>query len=1278
MRPLLRIVPCLLVACCFLVLSASVALQAEDSRQRYTIDRKDEGIIARELRRNRTWSHRDMSYRLQRQGDLKGAAAELEALLRIDPLEDNARLELILLLDQLGESPRMLEQARELQRRRPEDPLPLLYQGMALSRLGQAAEAEEFFARALTMPGLASGRQAETALNLAHMAMARADHKQALRALSAVDEQAWPEELRAQAELVRGLALAATGEPEPALDALEMAALRARTRQERVLALEAGADAAVRLGQYDRARGLLLRAASAERPEPGMERRLAELALRAGRAAEAEDHFRRAAELGDSRARASLARILLDQGRLDQAEAEILVWAQKAEEQDQAEAWAMLGVLRERQGDLAGAAKALEQAAALEASAETLMALARIYSGQGRRGQAEAAYREALEHAPTTLHLFELALFLSADGHHRQAVEILREVLAKHLHGADAQTPGLTPEQTRLAWEQLGHSLSTLGRLAEAEQAWNTALRMSAGKPRPDLLAALGDAAWNSGQRARAGQYYEQAWQAGGREDANLAERAGTAWLESGESDRALEPLLSNARDKRLQRDQRRKAWEMVALIHERAGRALESSRALIQAASLASGGEAFSLSLLDQAAGRLLQAGKDGPARALLAKMAAQTASGPLKAQVLLRMARLEEMQADPDRYERALDMLRQAAVQPGLTAALAAGLAEMEAVFFAAEGRPEQALAALERAVSHDGMTAGRALELGYLHARMQRPDLAVSAFHRGVQLGAGDAAWIGLARTYQGLNKPGLAMHALGQIPLLQPGGPGLDGLPTRELVQVMGLKGYVNEELGRPDQAALWYERTLDLEDDPVIRFRLARSLFALGQAERADELLCGVELSDLPEDEVLSEISLRARTAAALGHEDEAAAIYQEALASMTEEDADAATAADLWFALAGLYRQQGEHEAAAEAYAQASRRKRRPASLMAEGYELLALKRREDAQVVLTEAVAAEPDYLSAHQDLGYIAMQLGDNDLAKTHFMDAIDHAPLRPADNEARARIVAEDVRRMRGEMRALNNAVDLDLWLTYTSGKTGTLQSAGQQGGLAAPERDVIRTSSGIELGWIPPGWGFQDHRIFKLIGRLGWNLRPDSLSMVEDSLEGALGLRYKPFKAYNVNLGLERIFSFSGGGEDNWVARVMGSLADGLDDVRPYETFWNYSFLFAEVDAYLESPSRAAAYVEARQGLSWKWRDDLILSPFLVADARWWSGSRAADVSFYEAGAGFSLRYLYDQDKYELERRSIELLLTCKAGKVFDTEDIKDERINALFATILFRF
>lgn len=1176
-----------LVLVCLFLLPGSLPLQAQEDLPRFEINRQGEGIIARELRKNRTWPHQDMAYRLQSRGDISGAARELRAYLAIDPLDDNVRLQLIVLLDRLGEDQEIIQEAGRILETRPDEPLPLLYRAWALERLGLLDQARADLKLALKLPpnmasgvpGLSPEKRREIVVTLTNWAMAEGDFAQALAVLDALP----PEDVPPTAGLIRGYALSGLGDHGRAMEALEQAALQAATRQMRDQALGAAAEEAVRLGRHDRARDLLLQVADERKPDPKLEIRLAELARSAGLAGEAVEHYRRAVDLGAGTdhddlvrthlARTHLAQVLFNLGRLHEAEEQAVILAQTAKLEERLRALVMLGVIRERLGDYPGAAQAFEQAAQYD----------------------------------------------------------------------------LTPE-----------SWTTLGALALKEEQFDLAAR-----------------------------HYEQAWLAGGRTDFAMAEMVAAYWLRAGRIDQAITVSLDLGHYPGFKPRERLRALESAAHLQRQAGRPEQAALTLLTAADLPDMDAETKTDLLDRAGTMFLEGGGLGQAAKVLRRLLENLAPGPERAEILVRLARLEELQALPGWPERAVTLLTQAEIQPGLPPKQAALMAERSAAIFIALDERVRALQALERAVIQGGENPFRMLELGHTLASLELHHRARDAFARAAELDAGDMAWIGLARTYERLGQPGLALHSLQQARFMRAERADLSELPGGERFPALTLLGYLHEELGRPDQAVYWYEQALEMENVSEIRYRLARSSYALGNTQRADEILRTVELAnflvDLPAEEQLSAVMLAARIARSQDRLDEAEEVYRRALALAQHVDQDLEQdlghgderVAEVWFELGQVLRRQEDREAAAAAFAQASCLHPAPAVLMAEGYELLSLERLEDAQPLLTEAALHEPDLLLVHQDLGYVAMQLGDNDLAVSHFMDAIDNAPLRPVDDEDQARALAEDVRRMRGEVRALTNALDLDFWLTYTSGKTGTLES-GRSGGLAAPGRDVIRTSSGIELGWIPPNWGFQDHRIFKLIGRLAWNLEPDSVNVIDDTWEAALGLRYKPLKDYNFNLGLERLFSLSGRGEDNWVARFMLSLSDGMDDVHPFETFWNYSFLFGEVDAYLESPSRLAAYVEARQGLSWKLRDNLILSPFLVADAKWWSNSRADDVSFYEGGVGLSARYLYDEDKYALPRKSVELLLTYKLGRIFDTDNIKDDRINALFATLLFRF
>ncbi len=1037
----------------------------------------------------------------------------MQAYLAIDPLEDNIRLQLVVLLGRSGDDASVVTEADRLVRNRPDEALPLLYRAQALERLGRAAQARADYRRVLTLSGLTPARRTETAMALAYSAQRDGEHALVLEALGFGGA-----DLPAQADYVRGQALSGLGRHAQALEALETAASRAASAEERATALRAAAEEAIRLGAPDKAHALLRQAVQNTASEPGLEMRLAELARQSGQTEKTVEHLR---------------------------------------------------------------------------------------------------------------------------------VQALDEKLP--------------PEQRLPAWEQLGHALVALNRRAEAEHAWTMALELSGNRPRPDLLTALGDNAWADARHEQAARYYEQAWAAGGGRDTSLNRRAAAAWAQAGRRGQALDSYLTLVRDPALDPAGRRAALESTAHLRRQSGQPALAAEALVQAARLPGLGLAQRRELLERATALYLEAGDIFRAQALFRERLQAAPKGIERARMLLALAELEESLAGQGWPDRAVELLAQAEAQPGLPANLAVRAAEASARAFRARHDFRAAAQALERAMAVGGETSRRRLELGYLHADLGEHALARDDFERAASLGAGDPAFIGLAQAYQRLGQIGLALHALNRAPFMTGVGP--SGLSGEDRVAALGFAGYLNEELLRPDQAAAWYGRALKVGDDPVIRFRLARAVFAQGQVERADELLRGVTSRDLPPDEHLSEIMLRARVAKALGRADEAQTIYRNALAEAPNPD--------LSYELGVLLRDIADHEAAAEAFAQTVALRGVPADRVALGYELLALDRREDARPALAEGVRVEPDYLLAHQDLGYITMQLGENDPAVAHFMDAIDNAPLRPAPDESAALAVAEDVRRMRGEVRALTNALDADFWLTYTSGRTGALN-----GGGGALEQEVVRTSSGVELGWIPPDWGFQDHRIFKFIARLAWNLEPDSLEIQEDSWAGALGVRYKPFKSQNLNLGLERIFSLSGQGEDNWVARVMYSLSDGVDDIHIDETYWNYSFLFGEADAYLESPSRLTAYAEARQGLTFKLDDTLLVSPFAVADAKWWSNS--GDVSFYEGGLGLSARYYFDEDKYTLPRRSLELLMTYKLGRIFEADDIKDDEINAFFATVLFRF
>ncbi|MDQ1078097.1 tetratricopeptide repeat protein [Pseudoroseomonas cervicalis] len=214
----------------------------------------------------------------------------------------------------------------------------------------------------------------------------------------------------------------------------------------------------------------------------------AEAALRRGDGAEAEALLRRAAEgPRPGRARLRLARLLLDQERLAEAEAPLqaLLSAQPAP----GEALGLLAELRQRQGALAEAEAALRQWQGGQPEAlSPALALARLLRHQGRDAAALAGLQAArLHHPDNPKLLLPLAELLQRCGRPAEAAPLLAR-LGTVPHGPAS---GLRLAKLLLAAEQPAAAETLLRSLAE--QA-----------PRPAVLEMLGRLLERRGQRAEA------------------------------------------------------------------------------------------------------------------------------------------------------------------------------------------------------------------------------------------------------------------------------------------------------------------------------------------------------------------------------------------------------------------------------------------------------------------------------------------------------------------------------------------------------------------------------------------------------------------------------------------------------------------------------------------------------------------------------------------------------------------------------------------------------
>jgi tetratricopeptide (TPR) repeat protein len=1262
-----------------------------------------------QLTRFKSYPHLDMAYRLIGENKLEEAKKELEAYLKLTPGDVKARGDYMTLLYNMKRYDEAKAQARSILDARPDDPAALLTFGLCLMRAGEYQAALDPLQEAISHTVGDASRQRFAKLAVADALTRLGRFKEALELLETLPEPGGDYEL----QYAKGVVLDKTGNIKGAREAFANALAAADSDKDRLAALRSLAVTAVETGDVAAAGDHLAKALALAPRDPDVLRQKAQLASNL-------KEFEEAARLGRELVALAptpdnkifLANVLASLKQYDAAAGEIAPLLAAGPGPEEAFHLNMqLGLLYLEANKPEAAVTALQKAVALRRDALALLRLSRALQRAGRPTEAVRALADSTALAASPETLVELATLLARLDDGAAALAALDKALA--------EAPPAERRGEILAMK--GMLLGEKGDFAGARRALEEALAADAGQ-KAQRLMTLGELCLRQGDVSAAEAAFRAAVAAGGGRDAerSLAETLVKA-AKPGQALDVYQTLAARASDP----GQAAADRLSLANVLSRLGRHAEAARIF---ADLAAGGRP---ELLRQAGQSYAAARQNDQAVAMLTAYLAKAGSPSEKAETLLALGHIHAARRD---YVKAYEAFRtaqplaaglsadkRAEIALGLgTAALLSGKAakaveplsqalgllesparKAEALLTLAQaqialGDPQKAIAALRRAVATPGAprtavaTASESLgyllseqgdltgaeavfrrvlesdggngpvlsALGQIAFKLGRYQEAADDFSKSLSLRNDVRTRIGLARTYDKLGKPGLALAALTEA------GPGVPGLPAPERRDYFLALGFLYATEFRYELAVAAFKDALALGYDSETATRLGRLLRLAGQPAMARQTLEAVDPSRLPQTLKLLRLSELASLAEAEKNYDAAKTLLEAAQA--IQPDADAA------FRLGNVLRDSGHPREAVDAYWQAVRMEDANRYLTALGYGLSDLGQWAEAKDVFAKVLARDPDYLRLWEDLGYAAMHDCDNAKAVAGFRQAIDNAPLEPVDNAAQKEKRDQDVYRMRKEVTKLETNLVTTVYMSYIAGDAGPQPSSGGE------SADVIRANSGVEVAWIPPVIGFRDDRIFQVVGRVNGNLQKESLQFDKDSWQGAIGVRYKPFKTQNLNLGFERLFKIGQAAEENWLFRAMHSWTDGYD-VKPKETWWNYSFLYGEYDYYLEHDRRSMFYAEGRQGVSFNFGDRFLLTPHVVVDARLWSpdGNQS---SYVEGGGGLSFKYLFNRAQYEIERSSVEFLLQYKYGTLFNKTNVKDREnvINALFLTSIVRF
>lgn len=310
----------------------------------------------------------------------------------------------------------------------------------------------------------------------------------------------------------------------------------------------------------------------------------------------------------------------------------------------------------------------------------------------------------------------------------------------------------------------------------------------------------------------------------------------------------------------------------------------------------------------------------------------------------------------------------------------------------------------------------------------------------------------------------------------------------------------------------------------------------------------------------------------------------------------------------------------------------------------------------------------------TATQDAAYTAMRVNDDEQAVSYFKRVIDAQASGELDMPAQqlfdTRRAVADVSRTWG--------------LTSTTSYRGNNSSSGLSSAPSGSSTSNDSLQNSTELSWRP--LGYRNARFVELYGRVTdtlWSKNGDSDTGF-DALQGAVGVRVKPFTSLNVMAAVERTFPLGSSDIDgDWLVRLGYGSSIGTD-LRVDASSWWTSQLFAEAGHYIND-SRDYFNSEWQVGRSYaiggagsRW----VSFPHVVAafdyDSKMNSGTDAdgsTDSSSGKAGGvgvGNNVRYWFREDAYNAPRSYVDFSLQYRV-KVMG-----DDRAQGVFGRLTYSY
>ena len=206
--------------------------------------------------------------------------------------------------------------------------------------------------------------------------------------------------------------------------------------------------------------------------------------------------------------------------------------------------------------------------------------------------------------------------------------------------------------------------------------------------------------------------------------------------------------------------------------------------------------------------------------------------------------------------------------------------------------------------------------------------------------------------------------------------------------------------------------------------------------------------------------------------------------------------------------------------------------------------------------------------------------------------------------------------------------------------------------------------------VEIVYHPGRFAYNDGKQLQFYARLLWQNKQESLRVNSDSVQPALGLRYKPLAKQNLWFSAEYLAEGGDATQEHVLLRTAWSHTSGSDwqlpDTRQYKKYQlkNYSNLYVDAGKLFKNLDPVLLYSEGRLGKTAVLNQKHLLSGFGYLRGSFEYNDE--DRRVIDAGLGLEWRFRHNSDRYRGYRNEWSLLF--RVGREIENS-LQDEDYRA---------